>query len=221
MIPVEFIGRARTIHAALVADNATAIAAIDRITVPLSQRCRLGQTPSPLAFERVAKAWRQHVPDAGRLGLKIRQGRMSLSVIETRAVTAGFRFEDWGHDRTEAAMALQRITVDVAATRFTCTAATVACVPLRALARRVQHGWDNTQEAIRADLVALADHRAAHPMQMGVFGVATDAGRWVGETAEIEEGGQPVEIWAVRTFICDGMVAGCDVEHLTGLCLSS
>jgi hypothetical protein len=79
--------------------------------------------------------------------------------------------------------------------------ALIASVPLHALARRLQRGWDVSDAEVRADLAALACTRPDVLAAGRKFNVPLATGCWVGSVAEIEDRGEPVRILVVRSFI--------------------
>jgi hypothetical protein len=87
--------------------------------------------------------------------------------------------------------------------RFRFEHALVASVPLHALARRFQRGWDLSDAAVRA---ALASPRPDVLAAGGEFTVPLPEGCWVGTVAEIEDRSEPARILVVRSYI------GADME---------
>jgi hypothetical protein len=205
MVPVEYIGRARALRTALVAQHAAAVAEADRLSVPLRARFALGQTPSPGAFAKVAAAWRDRIPSAGRLGLTINHARTRLTIAETRAAPTEFRFDTWGDGDHETAIVITQTTLAVSARRFEFDEVPAAAVPLHALARRFQRGWHVSDAAICADLSALAVPCVDTLDRGGDFDVPLRDGRWVGTVTEIDYRGEPVRILVVRSFKSDDM----------------
>ena len=85
LVPAEFIGKARQFRSAVVAAHPRAVAAMDRIVLPLRGRHYGRQVPSPTAFARVAENWRAQVPAAGRLSLTITRDRTRLAIVEVQS----------------------------------------------------------------------------------------------------------------------------------------
>ena len=200
-VPIEFIGRARAFRSAAVARHAEAVAATDRLAMPLQARFRLRQAPGPGAYARVARAWPEQVPAAGRLDIAISATPARLAIVEIRTAPGTFRFDGWGAAAIETVLVVGRMTLRASPGRFVFDPALVAAVPLRALARRYQRGFDNTDAAIRADLRALAMPAPEILDQGGEFTVPLADGCWVGEVAEIEQRGAMVRVLVVRTYL--------------------
>jgi len=214
MVPVEFIGKARAFRSALVADHDAAILMATRLSGPFLARYRLRQPPTGRALADLAKGWRDRMPSAGRLRLVLDATRSRVSIDEIRAAPSKFGFCAWGDDAPEQAVAIVRVTVTVSTTQFGSNTLRAASVPLHALGRRYQRGWDVSDTAIRADLAELADPRPDLLARYGEFTVPLADGCWVGTVAEIEERGESVRILAVRTFVSEAMTARVDAPAL-------
>lgn len=205
--PAEYIGKARAFRTAVVAQHAEAMAVMDRLVMPLMARFQYRQAPSPGAFAKAAQAWRDQVPSAGRLGLVVNAARSRLTIAETRAAPTAFRFEAWPDGDAETVIAITQTTLLASVERFRFGSAPAASVPLHALARRFQRGWDVSEVAIRADLAALAAPRPDMLAAGGDFSVPLADGCWVGTVTEIDDRGTPTRILVVRSFMAADMTA--------------
>jgi hypothetical protein len=134
--PVEFVGKARALRTALVARHAEAVAEMDRIVLPLLARFRHRQAPSPGAFARAGRAWRDQIPGEGRLSLVVNVTRARLMLAETHAAPTAFRFDDWDEGNAETVIAITQSTLLASVERFHFGSVPVASVPLHAPARR-------------------------------------------------------------------------------------
>ena len=105
-----------------------------------------------------------------------------------------------------------RVTFTVSATRFESDSLRVASVSLHALAPRYERGR-NSDAAIRADLATLAVPRPDVLAAGGDFTEPLADGQWVGTLTEIEDRGEPVRIFAVRSFIGADMEARTDATE--------
>jgi hypothetical protein len=200
-LPREFLGLARAFRSAIAAEHRHAVTAAERIAIPLAGRVRLRQAPSPGAFAKVAATWRDQIGSAGRLDLKITATTKRLSIEETRAGPSEFRFLTWPEGDTETALVIAKTTLLASFERFRFDQVPVATLPLHALARRYQRGWDNSDAAICGDLRALA---APHPETLAAgedFNVDVADGAWIGNVTEIQYRGEPLLILAVRSFV--------------------
>ena len=210
----EFLGLARAFRTATVADHAASLAAVERIVFPLQARCQLRQPPGPRAYTQVME-WAERVPSIGRLDLKITNGqRGRVSVTEIRLAPSQFRFERWKGDGADDVVVVVRTKLMASAERVQFTSTSVACVSLHALARRYQRGWDNSNEAICRDLLTLANVPSEILERGGEFSTApvADGGRWLGRPTEVDEGGVPIVIAAIRSFLSAGMTASDDED---------
>jgi hypothetical protein len=215
-VPVEFIGLARRFHTAIAAPARAAVAAAERIATPLAGRVHHRQVPSPGAFARVAATWRNQIGSVGRLDLKTHATTKRLSIEEIRAGPSEFRFLSWPEGDAETALVIAKTTLLASFERFRFDQVPVATLPLHALARRYQRGWDNSDAAICADLRALA---APHPDTLAAgedFNVAVADGVWVGNVTRIQYCGEPLLILAVRSFVSAGMTAWASPAPLSG-----
>jgi hypothetical protein len=204
-VPFEFVGLARQFRSAVVAQHPRAVAAMDRIVLPLRGRHYSKQVPSPTAFAKVAQAWREQVPSAGRLSLATTYDVRRLAIIEVRAIPTDFGFNEWAEGATESCLIVIVSALIISAGHFSFTSALAASVSLHALARRFQRGRDNSDAAIRADLAALATPVDDVLEASGDFRVLTADGQWIGEPTETEDRGKLKTILAVRTFVSSDM----------------
>jgi hypothetical protein len=205
--PREFVGLARVFRSAIAAEHPHAVAAMKRITLPLGAYVRYRQVPSPGTFAKVAQAWRDQIGSIGRVDLKITATTKRLSIVETRAVPCEFRFLTWPEGATETALVIAQTTLLVSDAKIRCDQVPVAALPLHALARRYQRGWDNSDVAICADLRALAAPITGTLAAGEDFNIAVADGAWVGNVSEIQYYGEPLLIRAVRSFASADMSA--------------
>ena len=119
----------------------------------------------------------------------------------TRAAPTKFRLEEWTAEEFETALVLLRIRLDVTADHFTFESPMTVAMPLHAVARRFQRGFDIGEEAIRADMLDLSGAGESLAAAGDRFEHRTRDGRWVGRVAEVEDNGQPVALAVVRTFM--------------------
>jgi hypothetical protein len=219
MVPAEFIGRARAFRMAVAAAHPVAIAAVDRISQPLRGQAKLRQTPSASGLSRAAAAWRNQVPPAGRLGLAIKLTASRLAITEIRVGPVEFRFDAWDEGEAETAIVVTRTVLEMSAGLFRFDYVPLASVSLHALARRFQRAFDNSDAAIRADLLALVDP-AADVIDRGEdFAIPVTDGSWLGSVAEVEHLGEQAALMTVRTFWNDGMGVRADVAETVGVSL--
>jgi hypothetical protein len=206
-VPVEFIGKARAFRSTIVGEHALAVAAMDRLVLPLRGRHYSRQTPGPGAFARVEHAWRSQVPTAGQLRLTTTHDSKRLCITEIRAVPTDFRFLAWPEGATESCLIILVSALAVSAGHFSFTSALAASVSLHALARRYERGSNNSAAAIRADLVALM--RPVDDVLEGSndFTIPAGDGQWVGEATEVDDRGKVKCILAARSFISVDMTA--------------
>jgi hypothetical protein len=212
-VPVEFVGKARAFRRPLVADHPAAIAMVDRLALPFHARFRSRQPPTIGALAGLTHAWRERMPSSGRLHLVINTARARLTIVETRAAPATFRFDDWDEGDVETAIVITSLTLIVSPELFRFGNTPVASVPLHALARRFQRGWDVSDAAVRADLAALACPCPDVLASGGEFTVPLADGCWVGTVTEIEARGEPARILVVRSFIGAHMSARPDMSE--------
>src|ERR1700722_6824050 len=95
LVPVEFIGLARSLRNRVVA--ARADGAADRLLKPFPPRPGFPPSPSHKLMHRLAWDWCA-LPDVGRLShiANLKEGRLALA--ELRVVPARIRFPDWDDD---------------------------------------------------------------------------------------------------------------------------
>jgi hypothetical protein len=205
LVPVEFIGLARQFRSAVAAEHPRAVAVIDRIVSPLRGRHYSKQTPGPGAFTKVVQAWRGQVPTAGQLRLTTTHDSKRLCIKEIRLAPTDFRFHSWAEGATESCLVVIVSALAISDQYFSFTSALAASISLHALARRYQHGRDNSDGAIRADLAALV--RAVDEVEQadGDFMITTTDGCWIGEATDIDDRRKTKCILAARTFISSEM----------------
>jgi hypothetical protein len=185
-VPVEFIGLARAFRAR--------IAGPPRIDLLRRVRPRPGFQPMPrhAYLRRLAAEWRAQ-PHPGRLALLAEFDDGRLHVAELRAAPAKMRFAAAGFE--ELAITIGFHVVTMLPPKFREMSAIVADIGLHALARRYQRVADNSDEAMRADLAALAPKWRD---TAGEFRIpAPSGGEWIGAVTTVR--GSPV--LAVRTFV--------------------
>jgi hypothetical protein len=208
LVPHEYLGMARAWRGAALERADRGTDAMQRIAVSLRGQRRLGQVPSPGAYAKIVATWRKQVSAASRLGLSATAAPRRLSIMEARVTPGKFRFDGWDEDDVETAIIVMRIALTVSIEEFRFETIIAASVPLHALARRFQRGWDNSDTAIRADLHALAEPCEGTLAAGGEFAVPiAHGGKWVGVVTEIKDRGDTVRVLVVRTFRDAGMAA--------------
>jgi hypothetical protein len=192
-VPVEFIGLARQFRNKVVAEEQAFLADIGPMVAPLRPRPRFRPVPRQALLKILGRAWRDSEP-LGRLDLVVKYVKPRLDLIDIRAVPAKVYCESWpGDDEPALAIIVDHLGIaPPAPLRESSTM--LASLGLHALARRFQRGADRSDDAVKADLLALAHAAPDAVIDGGEFEIATPSGgRWVGAV---------VDTYAlVRTFL--------------------
>jgi hypothetical protein len=184
-VPMEFVGKARTLRSKVLKAYADFEDARDKITAPF--RPRPGWTPMPrLALLRALPvAWRA-LPSFCRLRLVagFDDAERKLQIAELHLAPSSI-YGAWSGD-DEPALAILLHTVAIAPPAFRETHTLIAAIGLHALARRVERGADRSDAAVLRDFHPLATAMPAGVKQGGEFAIPCpeSGGRWLGAVAE-------------------------------------
>ena len=205
-VPIEYVGLARAFRARIADADAIAIKVFQQTSQQLMDRARRHPVPRADILSAVARAWRSTVPAFGRLDQRITLKGKWLSISETRCIPQHYRQAEWEDDAREPGVSVVRIGMSIAPRRELALAMYTLCsASLHALARRYQRGQPTNDDAIIADLHALA---AAHerlrvlPEGSG-FTVDVASGRWLGNVLDIRshDSGVTQRVPSARTFV--------------------
>jgi hypothetical protein len=198
-IPREHLGRARAWRNELKAEDETAANRCIGIAESIRARLARGSVPKREALNEAARAWRDDVPSFGRLKLEIEAANRRLVIRELRMGAA--HHAEGGWISPEEAIVIFVVGFYIGRQGFKFFQELIAAVSLHALARRFERGIDNTDAAIRADLIALAGaavNSAIGPS--GQFQISVADGAWGGRMHRVNA---DTVIQSVRTFLPD------------------
>jgi hypothetical protein len=127
--------------------------------------------------------------------------KRTLRICQLRVCPSDFRAAAWNVD--EAGLSVLGLQLDIGPHRFNFAMPSLVTVSLHALARRYQRGLDISDEAIFADLHALArSHPAIAKREAGdSFEVEAGGGCWRGHVTDAETNAGMDRILSARTFL--------------------
>ena len=146
------------------------------------------------------------MPAFGRASQKVLLERKWLSIVETRCIPQHYRQAEWEDDAREPGVSVVRIGMSIAPRRELSLAMYTLCsASLHALARRYQRGHPTSDDAIIADLHALAAayERLRGPPEGSGFAVDAASGQWLGNALDTRShySGRVERVPNVRTFV--------------------
>jgi hypothetical protein len=202
-VPREALGQARQFRNILIAEDARAGAAIQRIMSPLDARLALNRIPRPELLADAAAQWREQLDGPGRLDVSIEHSRTRLTIRELRISAADARLDEWTPGEVEPGIAILVLSTEIHRRKDRSVRALLAGISLHAAARWFQRAWVNTADALRADILAFARAIDDVDLSTGRFSVPVASGRWAGIGLRIIEAGQPAVVLSARTFLTD------------------
>jgi hypothetical protein len=181
-VPAQFTGLARDLRRRIAVDEAGLATAMDAAEAPARARLAGGSALRPADLSGLAQRWRSGIPTAGRLALDVAldQRRHVLRILETRATPGELRLVAWTDDEAERCLVLVEVETLATRTNLVRHVHQGAMISLHAMARRYQRAVNNSDHAVRADLLALATARTAILGTGGSFALNVPEGRWVG-----------------------------------------
>jgi hypothetical protein len=204
-INAEFLGLARVYRSRML----TAAEPIGRAMRDIAaaafatyQRRRQGSSLRPETLLAIEAEWRA-ISRAGCLGQIIKRERRSLTVEDIRIAPATVGNEAW-HDQTEASLCIVINRLIITPRKISSEGVTVASVSLHGLGRRIQRGFDNSDDAITRDFALIA---AAAPRLLALddrsFVVETGSGgKWRGAIDPFRDtSGVERRTLNIRTFV--------------------
>jgi len=198
-VPAEFIGLARAFRGRVADADVGVIDVIRATSRQLVER--MGRHPVPRAetLAGIVRAWRTTAPFA-RISLSSTFERKTLAIVETRVASHSYHDADWQQDALEPGISVVRISLAIAPrTRPALSFATLCAVSLHALGRRFERGHPIDDDAIIADIAALA---APLDVEDGPIAVPVPDGRWLGSMVEVRKrSGATERIASARTFV--------------------
>jgi len=188
---MAYVGLARAFRGRIEAAVTVAIKIVRDTSQQLIARQRRHPVQRRDTLASIARAWRDKVPAFGRANQEIR--------LEGKEA-------DWDEDAREPGLSVVRITPAIAPHEKLALGMHMLCAAsLHALARRYQRGRPTTDDAIIADLHALA---AAHERLRGLpegdgFAVDVASGQWLGNALDVRShySGRVERVPNVRTFV--------------------
>ena len=206
-VPAEFVGRARVLRDAIVAEDEPTGRLVTALMAPLPDRIKRRCNPIPRAatLKAVAHAWRHDMPPKSRLALDVRLERKSLRIHEMRLSSSVYKSAAWTDDDYESGLVILGITLEAWAFHYTFTTCTIAHVSQHAIARRLQRSPDGSEGAIVRDLQALGQaHHALADREGGTeFTVPAGGGVWAGSVKLMRDRAAraPSKSLLTRTFL--------------------
>lgn len=190
-VPVEYLGRARALRRRLGAVAPLVRDDVRGILRPLMLRNEGGGRLPYITMGEAAAAWRALPQRFGQIGRDAARvsGGFDLTMIEMAA--SAWSFPEW-RSAVERGISIRRILVRVRRGGADLDVRTIASVGLHALARRYQRTRAADDDAVLADLAALAEHAS----EEDEFRCTVPTGEWIGNLAAA--GGRPVLL--ARTF---------------------
>src|SRR5690349_466367 len=156
-VPFEFIGLARRLWKRVEAEHRVvkpAQEALLALLASLEPRRGFRSPPRAAALRQVAARW-QTLPATARLGLKLTLGSNRLTLSEIRVLPSKMRMQGWAEPELALGVRLTQITFERRRLDIKRMPLGDAC--LHALARRYERGPSRDDDAVMADLFALAE----------------------------------------------------------------
>jgi hypothetical protein len=181
---MEFVGLARQFRSRVVAAERAFVDDIEPMVAPLRPRERFTPVPRQVVVRILGRTWRYRGP-LGRLDLVARYDNPRLDLIDIRLADAKVICDAWvGDDEPALAVVLHHVGIAPPAPLRE-SATMLASLGLHALARRYQRGADRSDDAIKADLLALAHAAPGAVIDGGGFEIATPSGGcWIGAVVD-------------------------------------
>jgi len=203
-VPAEFVGKARTFRSRIEAADTIAIRVIQTTSRMLTDRMQRHPVPRPEILAAVSRAWRVVMPPTGRISQELTLDRKALCIVETRLCPQRYHVSAWEADAWEPGVAVVRLSLRIAPyTRLSLSIQNLCCASLHALGRRFERGCQRTDDAIIADLAALAAaHEALVEQPEGSsFDLPVADGRWLGSVLDVRTATGPQRMPVARTFV--------------------
>jgi hypothetical protein len=196
-VPVEFIGRARTLRDRVAKAHLQWTKAAAQLTAPLLPRGDFTPIFTRQTLAVTAARWRK-LPQWGRLrptASTITRDRVAIG--ELRLIQFRSYMTSWGED--ELAVAITAVSVTMAQpSTFKFDSLPLALIGLHALARRYGRGADRRDLAVIRDLLPIIPAAPGILRDGGECEIPTsDGGRWIGSRMGLD--GKPVV--GIRTFV--------------------
>lgn len=202
-VGAEFTGRARQFRAAIDAEDTRLPGIVTTIMRPLKARFERGKrTHREARLIDAARAWRRQIPTQGRLDLKVERDKATLKIREWRASAGTFRFCAWPDKSREPDIGIVSLMLDIGPGHLECRTEELASISLHAIARWQQRSFNVVDDALRADLLAIArEHTGILAGEWSDFRIAAAQGEWVGGVVRMERDGVSKPLLSIRSFL--------------------
>jgi hypothetical protein len=194
----EFKGQARSWLSKLDADNASFDSLADALARTVREPIKRGKIATPEMLQELARRWRDELPTEGRLQLEIDISQRCLAIRDLRIARSEQFLGHWTHGEDALVIFIACVTAK-RRSYFTFQRHLCATVGLHALSRRFQRAFDCSDEAIRADLIALAGATEENYHPDGRFHVRVPDGVWAGKLQIFDH--DDTYAWCARTFL--------------------
>jgi hypothetical protein len=202
--PPEFLGQARLLRQRVAATDDLVEPTMKRALRPIRER--LARHPrKPLRESTLIDArrvWLQQMPGYGRLGAFCDiKDRYAPAFYELRLGAVRFSCDGW--DEAADGLVVSLVAAKVKRGKLTVDPALLATISLHCLGRRIQRGWDRSDDAVFSDLGDLA-YRYVDLVDGGGdrFSLAVSDGQWAGSLLVLDD---RVTLFAQTFLDADGV----------------